>query len=220
MAEEHTQTTESGGTPAAGSPDTGSSGGGAGGSDRIAQLEAELARERERTRSFQGQADRERANAGALTERLSKVEELMGRFDPEAVADQFTARFNQQQALAAERSKLREEFKAARPEVLDGKYESPEAMRAAVEASHQAESEYRDSIRREEEARILASLKESNPSLVLPTPQTTSGAEGGSGEQGGGGGSGPLTAADLAAMPLNDYLALSDEELAAAQKRL
>lgn len=215
MAEEQTQTTESVDNPSGGSSQAGSGGGGAGGSDRIAQLEAELARERERTRSFQGQADRARAESGAVTERLSKVEEMLGKFDPEAVADQFTARFNQQQALAAAKAKLREEFKLARPEVFEG-HDSPEAMRAAVESSHKAESDYRESVRREEEARILTSLKEAHPGVVFtPTPQTTSGAEG-SGEQT----SGELSARDLATMSTSDYLALSDEQIAAAEKRL
>lgn len=164
----------------------------------------------QRRRSTQSALDQEKQKTAALEARLGKVEETLGAFDVNAVTDQFTARFNQQQAIAAERTAAKEKFPLARTSVIDAQYETPEELRQAVESSHKAEDEYRTSVRSEVEKGVYSSIKETHGIDVTPTPQIPP-AEGESG------GKTPLTEADLAAMPMSDFLALDADVLAAVK---
>lgn len=170
--------------------------------------QASLEQAEARRRSLQSELDKERVKNTGLTDRLARVEEMMAGFNPDAIADQFTARFNQQQALAAERTTLRQEFTLARPDVIDAQYATPEEMRAAIEASHKAEADYRASIRESVQGEFLAQLKEQHGIDLAPAPQTPADPESG--------GTGEVTAKDIASMGLDDLLALDDAAYAKA----
>ena len=131
---------------------------------------------------------------------------MLERFDPAKVADEFTARFNQNQALAAEKVKLADEFKLARPEVLDARYQTPEEFRAAVQSSHDAEAAHREQMRQEVESEMFARLKEQHGLDLAPAPQAPA-AEGKDGSVP----QGPTTIEDLNRLSPAEYLALPDD---------
>jgi hypothetical protein len=149
------------------------------------------------------------AAESAEKDRIAALEAQVAKlasFDPDSIADQFTARFNQQQALAAAKLSAKEKYANARPEVLNATYESPEELIAAVEASHQAETSHRAEIAAAERARISAELKEKHGIALEPSPQTTA-PEGGSTAADGV----PQNQRDLAALSTSEYLALDDD---------
>ena len=138
-------------------------------------------------------------------DRIAALEARLASFDPNAIADQFTARFNQQQALAAAKLSAKEKYGNARPEVLNATYESPEELIVAVEASHKAEMSHREQIAAQERERISAELKqkhgivlESSPQIEAPDGDTSADGV-------------PQNQRDLANLSTSEYLALSDE---------
>lgn len=140
-----------------------------------------------------------------LAAEVATLKAKLASFDPNAIADQFTARFNQQQALAAAKLSAKEKYANARPEVVNATYESPEELVAAVEASHKAETSHREQIAAQERERISAELKEKHGISLEPSPQIeapdTDGAAAGV----------PQNQRDLAALSTSEYLALPDE---------
>lgn len=145
-------------------------------------------------------------------DRIAQLEAKLASFDPNALADQFTARFNQQQALAAARTALKEQFKMARPEVFSASYETPEEMQAAVEASHKAEAENVAAVEARVRQELAAQMKELHGVDLAPAPQApaTSDANGDTG---------PSTIRDLASMPFDKLTSMSDEDIAKALAR-
>lgn len=157
---------------------------------------------------MQSELDRERAKTASLEGRLGEIESKLGAFDPAKVADEFTARFNQQQAIAAARTQARVDYPLARADVFDGSFQTPEELVAAAQSSHEAESQYRDSVRSDVEKDVLARIKEQHGLSLDPAPQTPP-------AEGEGGGKPPLTQKDLAEMPMSEFLALDADVLKA-----
>ena len=134
------------------------------------------------------------------------VEEKLQSFDPTALADQFTARFNQQQAVLTARSAAKTEFPNAAKSVLEAEYDSAEALRAAVEASHTTESNRIAEIKAQARQEFAAEMKAKHGVTLDPAPQTT--ADGGNDKSTD---DVPRNQSDLARMSTAAVLALPDD---------
>lgn len=156
--------------------------------------QAELDAAEARRRDFQSQNDRLKAELAAA----KNAAPAAPAFDADALAQQFEARMMRSLALREERAKLSQEFSLARPEVFEQSFDSPEAMRAAAEASHRQEEQYRSKIRDEETTKIVASLKERG--FDVPAPQTPP-AQGTDGAK-------QLTAQEINALPFSEFAKL------------
>ncbi len=128
-----------------------------------------LEAERARAKSFQSAADKKDAELAELRQRFAAIEESVKQFSPEVLAKTLSASLAKERSIEETRSTLTREFGEARPEVLAASYDTPEELRAAVEASHRAESERLERARTEERARIAAELKEKH-GFDLPAP--------------------------------------------------
>lgn len=164
-----------------------------------------LEAERARAKSFQSAADKKDAELAELRQRFAAIEESVKQFSPDVLAKTLSASLARERSIEEARSALTKEFGEARPEVLAASYDTPEELRAAVEASHKAETERLEKARAEERARIAAELKEKH-GFDLPAPTQPPAQE--SGEQ----------KVDLTKIRGLGLLDVSDEELAALSR--
>lgn len=164
-----------------------------------------LEAERARAKSFQSASDRKDAELAELRQRFAAIEESVKQFSPDVLAKTLSASLAKERSIEETRSALTKEYGEARPEVLAASYDTPEELRAAVEASHQAESARLEKARTEERARIAAELKEKH-GLDLPAPTQPAADPSGEPEL------------DLTKLRGLDLLNVSDEELAALSR--
>jgi hypothetical protein len=215
VAEESTSTNDPG-TPGAG-------GGVPAGYVPQADLEAVEAKRR----GFQAEVERLKAQLASATAaptptppaatsgveaELAALKAQFEGLNPSSITAQVVAGLAQREALVAEKAKLRDEFKSARADVFDASYETPEEMRAAVEASHKAEAENIAAVEARVRQEMAAQMKELHGVDLAPAPQVpaTSDANGDTG---------PSTIRDLASMPFDKLTSMSDEDIAKALAR-
>ena len=108
-----------------------------------------------------------------MNDRLASLESAVAGIDPVKISDTMFARFAQHQAVNDARSALKDEFPLARVDVLKANYQSPEELAAAVKASHESESVYRDQVRQEVHGDIVKDLQARGISVPEPQTQTT-----------------------------------------------
>lgn len=219
MAEENTST-ETSGTPGDG-----------GGSPAGYVPQAVFDRAEAQRRSLQSQLDQLRATPPApaapaapeptstgtstVESELAAIKATLAGFqgfDPAAVGKQVQAEIARAQAIADARTKLASEFSNARPEVLGADYATPEEMKAAVEASHTAETASIKAVEERVREELRAQMKELHGVDLAPAPQApaTSDASGDTG---------PATIRDLASMDFDKLTSMSDEDIAKALAR-
>lgn len=195
-----------GSTASQANPGGGSAGDGSGATGTPAGFvpQAQLEQAEARRRATQSNLDKALAGNSELAQRLSQVETMLSGIDPVKIADTIQSRLAQASAIQSAAEGLRKEFPYARAEVFEGKYESVDALKAAVQQSHAAEDQYRTTVREEEYGKLAEKARAAG--LVLdPAPQTPSA---GSGAE-----DGKLTVASLAAMSSSELDKISDEQI-------
>jgi hypothetical protein len=161
-------------TPASeGNPGTGSPEGSGAGTQAVADT---FAAEREqyegRVRSFQSEADRAKARVAELEQQLAARSAggdggagsdpgTTSAFDPDVIVSELESRMSHRTEMRTAAAALESEFEYADPDILAKahEYESVEALKAAVEESHSAVASFRDSIREETRAEVLAEIQ-------------------------------------------------------------
>jgi len=112
----------------------------------------------------------------------------------------------QRDSLAQAKTALAAEFPSARGDVLNGNYQTPEEMGAAVKQSHDSEVAHAETVRAKYEAQVRAEFKAKFGYEAAPQVPPV---EGANGER-------KYTASDLEQMPLSDFLKLDPKVRQAA----
>jgi hypothetical protein len=151
-------------------PGTGSADGADAGTQATADT---FAGEREqyesRVRSFQSEADRAKAEAASLRAQLEardaggaggsgSDQSAAPQFDPDTFVSELESRMTHRQTMREAAAALQTEFEFADEDALARahEFESPEALRAAIEEGHNAIAEWRNTIREEARNEFLS----------------------------------------------------------------
>lgn len=121
-----------------------------------------------RVRSFQSEADRAKARVAELEAQIAasagagNTPSAESGFDPDVIVSQLESRMTHRTEMREAAASLEQEFEYADPDILAraNEFESAEALRSAIEEGHNAVVAFRDSIREETRAEVLAEVRE------------------------------------------------------------
>jgi hypothetical protein len=155
--------------PAGGSSDVGAAAGTQAGADTFA---AEREQYEGRVRSFQSQADQASARVRALEAQLAEATAGAGGsgsdpdaaagFDPDQIVSELESRFTHRTSMREAAAELASEFEYADEDILARahEFESPEALREAIEDNHTAVTSFVSDIEARVRQEVLAEVNE------------------------------------------------------------
>lgn len=186
--------------------------------------QADLERVEAARRDLQSQVDKLKAAATPApavapaatgdADRIAALEAQIKAFDPATIATQLQAGLAKAQLLVDSRTALAAKFGNARPEILAARYETPEEMAVAVEASHTTETAAIAAVEERVRGEYAAQMKALHGIDLAPPPQAP--APGSIKDAD----APPSSITELAALSTEDILGMDDEAIQKALARV